>query len=205
MNENVGKRPGRLPARRLQEDSMSRVQRRLIPQGMAFALPALTVLLLFPGASAADVSALNGTWRSAPDEMRLSTPFDESVWGKDARSIRTVEMVIRQGGNATLSVTRRVVDAKRRAVPGSTSIEHATLVLSEDQASTGPRTELAVTVKQAERRYPDDPQGTWMIDGLRVGVVTFKDKPGEVEVRVDFPEGRGSFWETLRRVGGAKK
>lgn len=181
---------------------MSRVQPRLIPQGMAFALPALIALLLFPGSSAADVSALNGTWRSAADEMRLSTPFDESVWGKDAKSTRIVEMVIRQGGDATLSVTRRVIDAKGRAVPGSTSIEHVTLVLSEGKASTGPRSELAVTVKQAERRYPDDPKGTWTIDGLRVGVTTFNDKPAEIEVRVDFPEGRGSFWETLRRTPG---
>ena len=181
---------------------MSRVQPRLIPQGMAFALPALIALLLFPGSSAADVSALNGTWRSAADEMRLSTPFDESVWGKDAKSTRIVEMVIRQGGDATLSVTRRVIDAKGRAVPGSTSIEHVTLVLSEGKASTGPRSELTVTVKQAERRYPDDPKGTWTIDGLRVGVTTFNDKPGEIEVRVDFPEGRGSFWETLRRAPG---
>ena len=43
-----------------------------------------------------------------------------------------------------------------------------------------------------------------MIDGLRVGVITFNDKPGEIEVRVDFPEGRGSFWETLRRRGTKK-
>ena len=180
---------------------MSRVQPRLMPQGMAFALPALTVLLLFPAPSGADVSALNGTWRSATDEMRLSTPYDESVWGKGARSTRTVEMVIQQGGNATLSVTRRVLDAKGRAVPGSTSIEHATLVLETGKASTGPRTELSVTVKQAERRYPDDLEGTWTIEGLRVGVTTFNDKPGEIEVRVEFPEGRGSFWETLRRRG----
>ena len=183
---------------------MSRVRPRLISQGMAFALPAMTVLLLFPLMSGADVSALNGTWRSAVDEMRLSTPYDESVWGKNARSTRMVELAIRQGGEATLTVTKRVVDAKGRAVPGSTSIEHATLVLGEGQASTGLRTELAVTVKQAERRYPDDPQGTWMIDGLRVGVTTFNDKPGEIEVRVDYPEGRGSFWETLRRVAGRR-
>jgi hypothetical protein len=180
---------------------MSRVQLRLIPQGMAFALPALTLLLLFPGSSGADVSSLNGTWRSAVEEMRLSTPYDESVWGKDAKSTRVVEMVIRQGGTATLDVTRRVVDARGRTVLGSASIEHATLVLGEGEASTGPRTELAVTVKQAERRYPDDPKGTWPIDGLRVRVATFTDKPGEIEVRIDFPEGRGSFWETLRRVG----
>jgi hypothetical protein len=58
---------------------------------------------------------------------------------------------------------------------------------------------LAVTVKDAERRYPDDQGATWNLEGLRVEVATFNDKPGEIEVRVDFPEGRGSFWETLRR------
>ena len=60
-------------------------------------------------------------------------------------------------------------------------------------------------MKQAERRYPDDPAATWKLDGLRVDVATFSDKPGEIEVRVDFPEGRGSFWETLRRVQAATK
>ena len=46
------------------------------------------------------------------------------------------------------------------------------------------RSDLAVTVTRAERRYPDDPKGTWGIDGLRV----------------DTPEESGSFWETLRRA-----
>jgi hypothetical protein len=34
------------------------------------------------------------------------------------------------------------------------------------------RSDLAVTVKRAERRYPDDPKGTWGLDGLRVTVST---------------------------------
>ena len=61
------------------------------------------------------------------------------------------------------------------------------------------RLELGPLVKHAERRYPDDPKGTWELDGLRVTVSTFTDDPSRIEVRVDTPEGRGSFWETLRR------
>ncbi len=184
---------------------MSRVQRTLIALGMAFALPALhlvMIVVLFPAVVAADTAALSGTWNSAPDELPLSTAFDESVWGKNAKSIRTVEMTIRPTGDATLTVTRKVTDARGRTVPGSTSIEHADLVLGAVENSTGVRSELDVTVKHAERRYPDDPAATWKLDGLRIDVATFSDKPGEIEVRVDFPEGHGSFWETLRRAQG---
>ena len=61
-----------------------------------------------------------------------------------------------------------------------------------------------MTVKNAERRYPDEPEGKWVIDGLKVSVTTFTDDPGMLEVRVDFPEGRGSFWESLHRSGARK-
>jgi hypothetical protein len=62
------------------------------------------------------------------------------------------------------------------------------------------RSDLAVTVTHAERRYPDDPSGTWPLDGLRVTVSTFADDPARIEVRVDTPEGPGSFWETLHHA-----
>lgn len=150
---------------------------------------------------AADAAALTGTWRSTRDEVPLSTAFDESVWGKGAKSVRTVEMVVRAGGEATLTITRSVVDARGRTVPGSTSVEHADLVIGAVQTSNDVRSTLGVTVKRAERRYPDDPQGTWVLDGLRVAVATFSDDTARIEVRVDTPEGRGSFWETLRRGG----
>ena len=55
-----------------------------------------------------------------------------------------------------------------------------TWFLGTAENSTGVRSELAVTVKQAERRYPDDPAATWALDGLRVQVATFSDKPGRV-------------------------
>jgi hypothetical protein len=133
--------------------------------------------------------------------MRLTSAFDESVWGKNAKSIRTVEMTVRQGGDATLTITRKVVDGRGRTVAGSTSIERADLSIGKVESTMGVRAEHTVTVKSAERRYPDEPAGTWTIDGLKVSVTTFTDDPGMLEVRVDFPEGRGSFWEALHRGG----
>ena len=159
-------------------------------------------LLLIPSLSGANTSALTGTWISAPDEMPLSTAFEESVWGKNAKAVRTVQMSIQPAGDATLTITRKVLDARGRTVPASTSIEHASLVLGDVKGSSNVRSELETVVKHAERRYPDDPGGTWTIEGLQVGVATFNEKPGEIEVRVDFPDGRGSFWEILRRASG---
>jgi hypothetical protein len=194
---------------------MARVRPILMALGMAFALPfALTEVLpvtffrahgidFVATASAAQAPpALTGTWRSAPDETSLTSAFDESVWGKGAKAIRTVEMAVRASGDATVTVTRRVVDAGGRTVVGSTSIERADLSLGAAKNTSGVRSELAVTVRKAERSYPDDKEATWTIDGLQVSVTTFTDDPGTLEVRLDFPEGRGSFWEKLRRGGG---
>lgn len=163
----------------------------LIALGMAFAVPML--------ADANDAAALSGTWRSAPDETPLASDYDESVWGKNAKAVRTVEMAVRATGDATLTVTRKVVDGRGRTVPAATSIEKVDLVLGAVQRGIDVRSDLAVDVKHAERRYPDDPAGTWPLEGLKVSVSTFSDDPRKLEVRVDTPEGRGSFWTTLRR------
>jgi hypothetical protein len=196
---------------------MSRVQRRLHALGMAFALPALTGAAELPAGRpvalsvstsslqsasgpATGASALSGVWQSAPDETPLSSTFDESVWGKNAVAIRTVQMTVRPTGDATLTVSRKVIDGRKHTVHGSSSLEQVQLSLGPVQRSTDVRSDLAVSVKQAERRYPDDPAFTWPIEGLRVGVSTFPDDPGKLEIRVDTPEGRGSFWETLHRV-----
>jgi hypothetical protein len=166
---------------------------------MSFALFVVTALVLSQHSSDSSASVLSGTWRSAPDETPLSSSFDESVWGKNAKAIRTVEMVVRPTGDARLTITRKVVDGHGRTVVGSTSIEEADLSLGEVKTTTGVRSERAITVKKAERRYPDEPKGTWALDGLQVALTTFTDDPGMLEVRVDFPEGRGSFWEALHR------
>jgi hypothetical protein len=183
----------------------------LIALGMALAVPSALPEVLsvrFFRVHGIDVAtalaaqappALTGTWRSASDETSLTSAFDESVWGKGAKAIRTVEMVVRAGGDATVAVNRRVVDARGRTVAGSTSIERADVSLGAAKNTTGVRSELAVTVRKAERSYPDDKQATWAIDGLQVSVTTFTDDPKTLEVRLDFPEGRGSFWEKLSR------
>jgi hypothetical protein len=108
-------------------------------------------------------------------------------------------MSVRPTGEATLTVTRKVIDARGRTVKGSTSIEDARLVLGSARPTVAERSELEVNVTSAERRYPDDPGSRWPLDGLRVVVATFDDDPGTLEIRFDTPEGRGSFWEKLRR------
>lgn len=147
---------------------------------------------------------LAGTWKSATDEMRLTTAFDESVWGKDAKSTRIVELSVKPSGEGVLKVSRNVVDAKGRTVKGSTSVEEAAIVIGGSRNTVSTRIEHDVRVVSAVRTYPDDPGQKWDLSGLKVEVVTFQDGDGNaLEVRFDTPEGRGSFWETLRREGRA--
>lgn len=155
---------------------------------------------------AATQRPLTGTWRSAPDEMKLTSDFDRSVWGANATSVRTVELVVRSNTDATLRVVKRVVDAKRRTVPASTWIEEAQLRIGAATPGVADRIEHAVDVTSAVRRFPDDPDYKFAIDGLRVKIVTFTARDGNsLEVRYDTPEGRGSFWETLTRVRSAPR
>jgi hypothetical protein len=155
----------------------------------------LAVSILGPSTAAANTATLTGIWRSAVDETPLSSQFDESVWGKDAKSTRVVEMAVKSAGE-----TRKILDARGREFRAATSIEEAEMSIGAVQRTIDGRSDLVVTVKNAKRRYPDDPAGTWQLDGLRVTVSTFSDDPSRIEVRVDTPEGPGSFWETLRRV-----
>jgi hypothetical protein len=165
------------------------------------------VLLSAAGATAQTSPAaqsLTGTWRSAPDEMKLTTDFDKSVWGENATSIRTVELVVRSSTDATLRVVKRVVDGKGRTVAASTWIEEAQLRIGGSTPGAADRIEHDVTVASAVRLFPDDPDYKWAMDGLRVKLVTFTERDANtLEVRYDTPEGRGSFWETLTRARSA--
>jgi len=149
--------------------------------------------------------ALVGSWKAPTEKTALASEFDVSVWGTGASAVRDVALTITASGEATLMVTRKVVDARGRAKPASTSIEEAKLVIQGPQETTGPRIEHGVKVVSAERRFPDDPKDIWPIDGLRVRVVSFADTDRTVEIRFDTPEGRGSFWQTLTREQGAKR
>lgn len=141
-----------------------------------------------------------GTWRSAADSIPLASAFDESVWGKGASSVRTSELTVPASGPATLTVTRKVVDAKGRTVAGSTSIERATVEIGAAKVE-GPRAPYDVRVLDAERRYPDPPVSEWKLEGLSVGLARRAgDGDQALELRFDTPEGKGSFWDMLRRV-----
>jgi hypothetical protein len=169
---------------------MSWVRLLLAALGMAFACPA---------AASAQPVAPAGTWQSAVDETPLNAPHQVAVWGENAKEVRTVRMTVKPSGEATLTVTRRVIDARGRAVSGTTTIEHANLRLGTPAAASGPRVDLPVTLEHAERRYPDDPAGTWTLEGLRITTTMFPDDPSRLEIRLDFADGRGSFWQELRR------
>jgi hypothetical protein len=145
-------------------------------------------------------ASLAGTWKSTPDQIKLTSDFDKSVWGADASSVRTVEVVVRSSGDATLKITKKVIDARGRTVPASTWIEEAQLKIGASANGIGPRVEHDTTVVSAVRLFPDDKEYRWTIEGLRVKLVTFSDGDGgTMEIRYDTPEGRGSFWEILRR------
>jgi hypothetical protein len=151
-------------------------------------------------------SALVGTWKSAPAEMKLTSDFDKSVWGPDATSVRTLELTVRASGEGTLRVTKKVVDGKGRVVPASTWIEETQLKVGGVIPGVATRLEHQATVVKAVRLFPDDPDYQWPLDGLQVKLVTFQDgDSNSIEVRYDTPEGRGSFWETLRRQRSAPR
>src|SRR4030095_16849093 len=130
---------------------------------------AAVVLLSAAGATAQPrpESALIGTWKSTPDELKLTTDFDKSVWGPNATSIRTVELVVRSDSDATLRVVKKVVDAKGRLVAASTWIEEAQLRIGEATPGVADRVEHQVTVTSAVRLFPDDKDYRWTIDGLK--------------------------------------
>src|SRR5215216_846131 len=85
--------------------------------------------------------SLAGTWKSALDQVKLTSDFDKSVWGANATSVRTVDLVVRPSGEATLKVTKKVIDARGRTVPASTWIEEAQLVLGAPQDGIATRVE----------------------------------------------------------------
>jgi hypothetical protein len=138
--------------------------------------------------------------------MKLTSDFDKSVWGVNATSVRILELTVRPTGDGTLRVTKKVVDGKGRVVPASTSIEETQLKLGGATPGVATRIEHQATVVNAVRLFPDDPDYRWPLDGLQVKLVTFQDGDGNsIEVRYDTPEGRGSFWETLRRQRPASR
>jgi hypothetical protein len=183
-----------------------------VTASLTFSVPAALAQTASPSPSAAlagsntgsgrspGPAALVGTWTSEPFELALTSDFDKSVWGANATSVRTVTLQIGASGDATLTVTRKVVDGRKRTIPVSTSVEQAQIRIGQPRDAIDVRVEYDVTVLKAERRYPDEPDYRWTIDGLQVRVTGFDDRADILEVRFDPPDGKGSFWETVRRT-----
>lgn len=146
-------------------------------------------------------ASIVGRWTSAPFELELASDLHKSVYGPNARSVRVVELVIRPSGDGTLTVSNLVRNRRGTTVPGTRSVEELTFTLGPAEAAPGDRTRHSTTVGRAERRYLDEPTGTFPLEGAGVEVYLPTESKGPLEVRYDTPEGTGSFWETLRPAG----
>ena len=141
---------------------------------------------------------LAGRWTAPPFEIALNSDFHRSVYGPNARSVRLVTLTIRPSGDATFTVTNSVRDRSGKTVPGTRQIDEVTFTIGDLTREPGYRPRYTSHIVKAERRYPDDPQSTFPLDGARLELFVPEGKTGALEVRFDTPEGRGSFWETLR-------
>ena len=150
-------------------------------------------------AAGTDVPAsIVGHWRSAPFELELVSDLHKSVYGPGAKSVRVTELVIRPSGQGTFTVTNLVRNRRGATVAGTQSVEELTFTLGPPEAAPGGRTRQSTKVERGERRYLDEPVGTFPLEGASLEVYRPSESRGPLEVRYDTPEGTGSFWETLR-------
>src|SRR5215217_6485528 len=148
--------------------------------------------------------AMTGTWKALTERLPLTGDFNEQVWGKNAVSVRDVTLSVKATGDAVLTVSRKVLDARGRVVPGSASVEMADITIGASQPGFATRLDHAVTVIKAERTHPDDPTDRWPLESLRVGVVSFSDGAPSLEVRFEPADGQGTFSELLTRQGSSR-
>lgn len=143
-----------------------------------------------------------GRWTASPFEVELTSDFHRSVYGAGARSVRQVTLTIRPTGEGTFTVTSSVRDRRGRAVTGTREIDDVRFTIGDLSREPGYQRRYASRIVRAERRYPDDPNSTFPLDGAKVDLFVPDGTTGTLNVRYDTPEGRGSFWETLRRAPG---
>jgi hypothetical protein len=141
---------------------------------------------------------LAGRWAAPPFEVALSSDLHHSVYGPNARSVRQVTLTIRPSGDGTFTVTNSVRDRSGKTVPGTRQIDEVTFTIGDLKREPGYQPRYTSHIVKAERRYPDDPQSTFPLDGAKLELFVPEGKTGALAVRFDTPDGRGSFWETLR-------
>ena len=162
-------------------------------------LTGAAILFLWSAPAWAETTSLAGTWKATSERLPLTGDFNENVWGRNAVSVRDVTLTVRPSAEATLTIDRKVLDARGRVVPGSPSVEEATLTIGDAQAGLASRMNHDVKVVKAERRYPDNVSDPWPLENLRVDVVSFTDSPGTLEVRFEPSDGQGAFSVLLSR------
>ena len=143
---------------------------------------------------------LAGRWAAPPFEIALDSDFHRSVFGPNARSVRQITLTMRPSGEGTFTVTNSVRDRSGKTVPGTRQIDEVTFTLGDLKREPGYQPRYTSRIVKAERRYPDDPQSTFRLDGAKLELIVPEGKTGALDVRFDTPEGSGSFWETLRLV-----
>jgi len=144
-----------------------------------------------------------GRWAASPFDIELNSELHRSVYGVGAHSVRLVDLTIRPSGEGTFSVTSSVRDRSGRVVRGTREIEEVRFTIGDLKQEVGYQPRYTSRVVAAERRYPDDPGSTFPLDGAKLELFGPEGKAGTLEVRFETPEGRGSFWETLRRASAA--
>ncbi len=157
-----------------------------------------TNLAVFPASMA-------GQWRAAPFELTLTSDYQESVYGPGARSVRQVDLTIRPSGEGTFTVVSSIRDRRGRTVPGTRQIEEVRFTVGDLQRETGHQPRYTSRIERAERRYPDDPAYSFPLEGAKLEFFVPEGTERTLDVRFDTPEGRGSFWETLRRATPAAR
>ena len=145
-------------------------------------------------------NALTGHWQSSALELALTSDFHKSVYGSGAKSVRSVTMTIKPSGEGVFQVTNSVRDRLGRVVAGTQEIEDVTFTVGDLVQEAGRPPHYTTRVTHAERRFTDDATSAFARDGVMLAIYRKDDKPGEIEVRFDTPEGTGSFWETLRHA-----
>ncbi|HTM05545.1 MAG TPA: hypothetical protein VL173_18675 [Vicinamibacterales bacterium] len=158
-------------------------------------------------AAAADTAvspSIVGTWKAKTEKLPLTGDFNEKVWGRGAQSVRDITLTVRPGGEATLTVARKVINKVGKVVAGSARTEQADVKIGSEKPGFATRIDHDVTVVKAERRYSDKASETWPLENLRVGVVTFTDSRNALEVRFDPVDGQGAFAELLTRTAATR-
>jgi hypothetical protein len=146
-----------------------------------------------------------GQWTATPFDVELNSDFHRSVYGAGARSLRLVHLTVRPTGEGTFTVTSSVRDRNGRTVAGTRQIEEVRFTVGDLTREPGYQPHYTGRIVRAERRYPDDPASTILLDGAKLDLFVPEGKTGTLNVRFDTPEGRGSFWETLHRAQGRRQ